>query len=47
MTLLLLIIAIFCFVAGVRDIIRGKMLSGVVLIIVGLLIGPGGVSIFH
>ncbi|HYY08387.1 MAG TPA: GPGG-motif small membrane protein, partial [Actinomycetota bacterium] len=28
------------------SIIRGGVLAGIVLIIVGLLIGPGGVSIF-
>lgn len=47
MTLLLLIIAIFCFIAGIRAILGGSVLTGVVLIIVGLLIGPGGVSVFH
>jgi hypothetical protein len=28
-------------------IVRGRLLAGVLLIIVGLLVGPGGVSIFH
>jgi len=27
-------------------IVRGQMLWGIVLIIVGLLVGPGGVSVF-
>jgi hypothetical protein len=33
-------------IAGIVSIIRGGVLAGVVLIIVGLLVGPGGVSIF-
>ena len=32
--------------AGSFTLIRGAVLYGIVLIIVGLLIGPGGVSIF-
>jgi hypothetical protein len=33
-------------IAGIVSILRGGILWGVVLIIVGLLVGPGGVSIF-
>jgi len=47
MDLLLIVIAIFCFVAGIKAILGGKLLNGAALIIVGLLIGPGGVSILH
>ncbi len=47
MTLLFIVLAVFCFVAGIRSIMRGKLLAGVVLIIVGLLIGPGGASVFR
>lgn len=47
MTLLLAVIAVFFFVAGIRAFLAGKLLNGAVLIFVGLLIGPGGVSIFH
>ena len=43
---LLWIIAVVLVVAGVVSLIRGEVLWGVVLIVVGLLIGPGGVSIF-
>ena len=46
MTLLLLIIAAVLVIAGIVSIVRGQILWGVVLIIVGLLVGPGGVSIF-
>jgi len=44
---LLWIIAVILVIAGIVTIFRGGLLAGVVLIIVGLLIGPGGVSIFH
>jgi hypothetical protein len=43
---LLWIIAAVAVIAGIVTLIRGAVLAGVVLIIVGLLIGPGGVSIF-
>jgi hypothetical protein len=43
---LLWIIAVILVIAGIVTIIRGGVLAGIVLIIVGLLIGPGGVSIF-
>jgi hypothetical protein len=46
MTLLLLIIAAILVIAGIVSIVRGQILWGAVLIIVGLLVGPGGVSIF-
>jgi hypothetical protein len=43
---LLWIIAVVLVIAGIVTLIRGGVLAGIVLIIVGLLIGPGGVSIF-
>jgi hypothetical protein len=43
---LLWIIAVVLVIAGIVTLLRGGVLAGVVLIIVGLLIGPGGVSIF-
>jgi len=46
MAFLLWIIAVILVVAGIVSIVRGAILWGVVLIIVGLLVGPGGVSIF-
>jgi hypothetical protein len=33
-------------IAGIVTLIRGGLAAGIVLIVVGLLIGPGGVSIF-
>jgi hypothetical protein len=40
------IVAAVLVIAGIFAIIRGAILWGIVLIIVGLLVGPGGVSIF-
>ncbi|KJE23952.1 MULTISPECIES: GPGG-motif small membrane protein [Frankia] len=44
-TILWIIAAIFV-IAGVVTIVRGGLIYGIVLIVVGLLIGPGGVSVF-
>ena len=46
MELLLFILAAILVIAGIFAIVRREVLWGVVLIIVGLLVGPGGVSIF-
>lgn len=46
MGLLLWILAVILVVAGVLALFRRQILWGVVLIIIGLLVGPGGVSIF-
>jgi hypothetical protein len=40
------ILAVVLVIAGIFAIIRKQVIWGVVLIIVGLLVGPGGVSIF-
>jgi hypothetical protein len=47
MITILWLIAVVLVIAGIVTIIRGGMLMGIVLIVVGLLIGPGGVSIFN
>jgi hypothetical protein len=44
-TILWIIAAIFV-IGGIVTLVRGAFLYGIVLIIIGLLIGPGGVSIF-
>jgi hypothetical protein len=44
---LLWIIAVVMVVAGILSLLRGEVLWGVVLIVVGLLVGPGGVTIFN
>jgi hypothetical protein len=46
MEFILWILAVVLVVAGIVSLVRGQMLWGIVLIIVGLLVGPGGVSIF-
>ena len=46
LALLLWILAVVLVVSGIVSLIRGEVLWGAVLIIVGLLVGPGGVSIF-
>jgi hypothetical protein len=33
-------------IAGIVNIVRGGIIVGIVLIVLGLLVGPGGVSIF-
>ena len=43
---LLWIIAAILVIAGIFALLRRQILWGIVLIIVGLLVGPGGVSIF-
>ncbi|MFY1672898.1 GPGG-motif small membrane protein [Plantactinospora sp. WMMB334] len=46
MEFLLWILAVVLVVAGVLALFRRQILWGVVLIVVGLLVGPGGVSLF-
>lgn len=47
MELILWILAVVLVVAGVLALFRRQILWGIVLIVVGLLVGPGGVSIFQ
>jgi len=47
MVTVLWLIAVVLVIAGIVTLVRGQMLMGIVLIIVGLLVGPGGVSIFN
>jgi hypothetical protein len=46
MVTLLWILAVILVVSGIFAIVRGQMLWGIVLVVVGLLVGPGGVSVF-
>jgi hypothetical protein len=46
MATILWIIAVVLVIAGIVQIVRGGLLPGIVMIVIGLLIGPGGVSIF-
>jgi hypothetical protein len=43
---ILWIVAAILVIWGIVTIVRGGILVGIALIVVGLLIGPGGVSIF-
>jgi hypothetical protein len=46
LALLLWILAVILVCVGIFRAIAGDVVLGVVLIVVGLLVGPGGVSIF-
>ncbi len=43
---ILWIIAAILVIAGIVTLLRRQIIPGIVLIVVGLLVGPGGVSIF-
>ena len=43
---ILWIIAAVLVIAGIASIIRGGVMWGIILIVAGLLVGPGGVSLF-
>ncbi len=45
MRFLLWLLAAILVIAGIVTLIRGGIIVGIVLIVVGLLVGPGGVSI--
>ncbi|WP_165964065.1 GPGG-motif small membrane protein [Actinomadura sp. KC216] len=48
MMTILWLIAVILVIAGVYVILaRRELIFGIVLIVVGLLVGPGGVSIFN
>ncbi|MBC7760570.1 MAG: GPGG-motif small membrane protein [Cryobacterium sp.] len=46
MATILWIIAVILVIAGIFALFRRQILWGIVLIVVGLLVGPGGVSLF-
>ena len=47
MQLLLWILAVILVVSGIFALFRSQVLWGIVLIVVGLAVGPGGYSIFN
>ncbi|CAM3218315.1 GPGG-motif small membrane protein [Nocardioides dubius] len=47
MAFILWVIAVILVVSGIFALFRGETLWGIVLIIVGLAVGPGGYSIFR
>lgn len=46
MEFILWLIAVVLVIAGIVALVRGAVAYGIVLIVVGLLVGPGGVSVF-
>jgi hypothetical protein len=40
------LVAVVLVIAGIVTLVRGAVMYGAVLIVVGLLVGPGGVSVF-
>jgi hypothetical protein len=46
MTNVLWIVAAVLVIWGVVTLVRGSVLAGIALIVIGLLVGPGGYSIF-
>ena len=47
MGFILWIIAVILVISGIVTLIQGSVIFGIVLIVLGLLVGPGGVSIFN
>lgn len=47
MLFLLWIVAVILVIAGIVQLFKGQLLWGIVLIIVGFAVGPGGYSIFR
>ena len=47
MAFILWLLAVALVVWGIVTLVRGQVLMGILLIVVGLLVGPGGVSIFN
>jgi hypothetical protein len=46
MATVLWLVAGVLVLAGIVQIVRGGIVPGIVLIVVGLVVGPGGISIF-
>ena len=46
MLFLLWLIAVILVIAGIFQLFKGQMLWGILLIIVGFAVGPGGYSVF-
>jgi hypothetical protein len=46
MEFILWFVAVVLVISGIVTLVRGGVAYGIVLIVVGLLVGPGGVSLF-
>ncbi|MFL6107753.1 MAG: GPGG-motif small membrane protein [Marmoricola sp.] len=44
---LLWLASVILVIVGIVELISGAILFGIILIVLGLLVGPGGVSIFN
>lgn len=44
---ILWLLSVVLVIVGIVQLVQGQILFGVVLIVLGLLVGPGGVSIFN
>jgi uncharacterized protein YqgC (DUF456 family) len=47
MAFLLWLLAVALVIVGIVQLFQGQIILGIVLIIAGCLVGPGGYSIFH
>lgn len=47
MNFLLWILAVILVIAGIVTLFTGSIIIGIILIVVGFAVGPGGWSIFH
>ncbi len=47
MAVILWLIAVVLVIAGIVQFFQGQLILGIVLVIVGLAVGPGGWSIFR
>lgn len=45
MATLLWVFAVVLVAVGIYKVVRGEILLGIILIVIGLLVGPGGVSV--
>jgi hypothetical protein len=41
------IIAVILVIVGIVQLLQGQILFGILLIVAGCLVGPGGYSVFH
>ncbi|MCX6395293.1 MAG: GPGG-motif small membrane protein [Propionibacteriales bacterium] len=44
---ILWLLSVVLVIVGIVELIQGALLVGIVLIVLGLLVGPGGVSVFN
>jgi hypothetical protein len=47
LALLLTIVAVVLVIWGIVTIVNGGLILGIILIVIGLIVGPGGYSVFN